>query len=47
VSSSVLPLDILEVDEGIFGFAHFRLRAGEHLRAAEMIGELDERGGGG
>ena len=40
---ALLALDVLEVDERGRRFAHLRLRAGEHLRAAEMIGELDQR----
>src|SRR5437763_9799818 len=40
---ALLPLDVLEINERIGGFAHFWLRTGKHLRAAEMIGELDQR----
>jgi hypothetical protein len=43
---ALLPLDVLEVELRAVEFADLRLRAREHLRAAEMIGELDERGGG-
>jgi len=39
---ALLALDVLEVEERAFDFAHLRLRAREHLRAAEMIGELDQ-----
>ncbi len=40
---ALLTLDVFEVDERVGGFADLRLRTGEHLRAAEMIGELDQR----
>src|SRR5882724_11547886 len=39
---ALLALDVAEVDARGFGFAHPRLRPCQHLRAAEMIGELDE-----
>ena len=40
---ALLALDVLEVDQRAAGLADLRLRAREHLRAAEMIGELDQR----
>ena len=40
---ALLALDVLEIDAGIVRRADFRLRARQQLRAAEMIGELDER----
>ena len=43
---ALLALDVLEIDERVGCFAHLRLRAGEHLRAAEMVRELDQRGAG-
>jgi hypothetical protein len=43
---ALLALDVLEVDQCRVGLADLRLRAGEHLRAAHVIGELDQRGGG-
>src|SRR5258707_1183548 len=39
---ALLALDVLEVDQRAVDLADLRLWAGEHLRAAEMIGELDE-----
>ena len=42
---ALLSLDILEVDERVREFPNSWLRAQEHLRAAEMVGELDQRGG--
>ena len=41
---ALLALDVVEIDERVGCFAHLRLRAGEHLRAAEMVRELDQRG---
>jgi hypothetical protein len=41
-----LTLDVLEVDQCAVELADLRLRAGEHLRAADVIGELDQRGSG-
>src|SRR5215471_7783183 len=43
---ALLTLDVLEVGERAVDLADLRLRTGEHLRAAEMIGELDEGRGG-
>src|SRR5262249_30130592 len=43
---ALLALDVLEIGERAIDFADLRLRTGEHLRAAEMIGELNERRGG-
>jgi len=43
---ALLAFDVLEVDERTRRFADLRLRAGEHLGAADMIGELDQRTGG-
>src|SRR5262249_3903059 len=43
---ALLALDVLEVDQRAVDFADLRLRTGEHLRAAEMIGELNEGRGG-
>ncbi len=40
---ALLALDVLEIDERALDLADLRLRPREHLRAAEMIGELDER----
>ena len=40
---ALLALDVVEVDQRAAGLADLRLRAREHLRAAEMIGELDQR----
>jgi len=40
-----LALDILEIDQRGAGLADLRLRARQHLGAAEVIGELDQRGG--
>src|SRR5262249_5735110 len=40
---ALLSLDVFEIDERIGGLAHFWLRTGDHLRAAEMVGELDQR----
>src|SRR5262249_14389251 len=37
---ALLALDVLEIGERAIDFADLRLRTGEHLRAAEMIGEL-------
>ena len=42
---ALLALDVLEVDERAVDLAHLRLRPRQHLRAAEMIGELDQRAG--
>src|SRR5262245_62955702 len=39
---ALLALDVLEVDQRAVDLADLRLRTGEHLRAAEMIGELNE-----
>jgi len=41
-----LALDVLEIDERAIEFADFRLRARQHLRAAEMVGQLDQGGAG-
>jgi hypothetical protein len=43
---ALLALDVLEVDQRAIGLADLRLRAGEHLRSADVIGELEQRGGG-
>src|SRR6516162_8918115 len=43
---ALLALDVLEVGERAVDLADLRLRTGEHLRAAEMIGELNEGRGG-
>ena len=43
---ALLALDVVEVDQRAAGLADLRLRAREHLAAAEMIGELDQRRGG-
>ncbi len=40
---ALLPLDVLQINERSAGLAHFWLRTGEHLRAAEMVGELNQR----
>ncbi len=40
---ALLALDVLEIEQAAFDLAHLRLRARQHLRAAEMIGELDQR----
>ena len=40
--AALLALDVLQVDERGFGFTDLRLRTREHLRTAEMVGELDE-----
>ncbi len=40
---ALLALDVLQIHAGVVGRADFRLRARQQLRAAEMIGELDER----
>ena len=39
-----LALDVGEVERRAVGFEDFRLRPRQHLRALEMIGELNERG---
>ena len=39
---ALLALDVLEIDKRAVDLADLRLWAREHLRAAEMIGELDE-----
>jgi hypothetical protein len=41
---ALLALDVGEVEIVGLDLADFRLRARQHLRALEMIGELDERG---
>ena len=38
-----LSLDIAQIEQRCAGLLHFRLRAAQHLRALEMIGELDQR----
>jgi predicted metal-dependent hydrolase len=38
-----LALDVGKVERHAVDLAHLRLRAREHLRALEVIGELDER----
>jgi len=38
-----LAFDVGEVEGRARGFENLRLRARQHLRALEMIGELDER----
>ena len=43
---ALLALDVPEVDQRPAGLANLRLRTRQHLGAAEMIGELNERGGG-
>jgi hypothetical protein len=43
---ALLALDVFEVDQRAVGLADLRLRAAEHLCAADVIGELDQRGGG-
>ncbi len=40
---ALLTLDVGEVERAAVELADFRLRAREHLRALEMIGELNER----
>ena len=42
--SAFLSLDVGEIERHAGDLAHFRLRAREHLRAAKMIGKLNERG---
>ena len=42
---ALLPLDVGEVERHAVALANFRLRPREHLRALEMVGELDERAG--
>ncbi len=44
--AALLALDVLEVDQRVADLADFRLRPGQHLRAAKVIGELDEGAGG-
>jgi len=39
-----LALDVGKVEERAFGFEDFGLRPRQHLRALEVIGELDQRG---
>ena len=39
-----LALDVGKVEERAFGFEDFGLRPRQHLRAVEVIGELDQRG---
>ena len=41
-----LTLDVGKIERHVIELADFRLRTGEHLRPAEVIGELDERCGG-
>src|SRR4029077_4139741 len=41
-----LALDVGEIEQGSCRFQDFRLRPRQHLRALEMIGELNERGRG-
>ena len=41
-----LALDVGEIERHGFGFEDFGLLPRQHLRAFEMIGELNERGGG-
>src|SRR5262245_62705071 len=43
---ALLALDVLEVEQRAVDLADLRLRTGEYLRAAEMIGELNEGRGG-
>ena len=38
-----LALDVLEIDAVTFDLTDFRLRTGEHLRAAKVVGQLDQR----
>ena len=38
-----LALDVGKVERGVGNFENFRLRPREHLRAFEVVGELDER----
>jgi hypothetical protein len=40
---ALLALDIGEIERHAFDLAHLRQRARQHLRALEMIGDLDER----
>ncbi len=40
---ALLALDVGEIERHAVDFADFGLRPREHLRALEMIGELDER----
>jgi hypothetical protein len=39
---ALLALDVLEIDERVGCLTHLRLGAGKHLRAAKMVGELDQ-----
>ncbi len=40
---ALLALDVSEIERGSLAFEDFRLRPRQHLRAFEMIGELNER----
>ena len=38
-----LALDIAQIEQIGLGFVHLGLRARQHLRAFEMVGDLDQR----
>ena len=42
---ALLALDVAQVEQVAFGLAHLRLRPRQHLRALEVIGDLDQRVG--
>ena len=43
---ALLPLDIALVELAPGRFTHFRLRPRQHLRALELVGDLDQRNRG-
>ena len=38
-----LALDVAQVEQRFLALMHFRLRPRQHLRALEMVGDLDQR----
>src|SRR6185312_155700 len=40
---ALLALDVAQIEMRRFRLVYFRLRAREHLRALEMVGDLDQR----